>query len=331
MKAKNKDISVVIPTRNRLDSLNRTLDSITKQSFLPSAIIIVDSSDCLLEKSQLTNDLSFCDLQIFHSKPSVCLQRNIGIEKSNSEYIFLCDDDVEFDPNYIEEILSFLEKNKTETVASGLLLENKKNKWTYCEEKKSSLSLIYSYFFGFSLGFNLNTTDYSTHFLAKPISNLYQKKGNRIAKSGWPIIINFEGKVFKTPIYGLGASIVKTSNLKKVLFDTAFYENGIGDNYDLAIGLSSEINVLTTTKAYHHREKKNRINANKSYYYRVGALHYILKKHKRFNSIHLIFLVWSLVGNSFLFLVKGKLKLLFYNFELIARIVLNLPLYKSKN
>ena len=145
------------------------------------------------------------------------------------------------------------------------------------------------------------------------------------------VFTNFKGNVFKTPIYGLGASIIKSENLKKVLFDTAFYENGIGDNYDLAISLNSQINVVKNVKAFHHREKINRLNNNKAYFYRVGALHYIIKKHKKFNLTNRLFLVWSLLGNAMVFLLKGKIKLLIINFELICRIIFNFPLYKSKN
>ncbi len=326
-----KTVSVVIPTRNRLDSLNRTLASIEKQTFVPNEVIIVDSSDFAIQKNQLLGNFNNSVLQIIHSKPSVCEQRNIGIKKCTSNYIFLCDDDIEISENYLESLVLFLESNPNEVVCSGLIMENKNNLWTYCEPKKSIFNLFLAYIFGFSVGFEIDRKQFYENYFTKKIVDFYIKKGNFISKSGWPIITNFKEDVFKTPIYGLGASIIKAENLKKVLFDTAFYENGIGDNYDLTIGLNHKINVIKSAKAYHYREKTNRINNDKAYFYRVAALHYILKKHQRFSVQNLIFLFWSLAGNSVIFLLNGKIKIFFYNFELIFRIIFNLPLYKSKN
>lgn len=321
-------ISVVIPTRNRLDSLNRTLVSISNQTCFPKEIIIVDSSDITLSKEQLVLDTE--NLIIINSIPSVCLQRNIGIQKSSSDYIFLCDDDIEISENYIDELVTYLEASATENITSGLLLEKKGEGWTYGDEKKSILSLVISFIFGLSLGFDMNNKDYPNNFFIQKIVNSYIKKGNNISKSGWPNIINYKGDVFKTSIYGLGASIIRACELKKVSFDTSFYKNGIGDNYDLAIGLNSSIAVIKKAKAYHHRENTNRLDNNLAYYYRVAALHYILLKHKRFNYKNILFLLWSLFGNSILFLKQGEFKRVYYNLLLIFRIIFNKNLYKQQ-
>lgn len=321
-------ISVVIPTRNRLASLNRVLLSIAKQTHAPKEIIIVDSSDCPLEVKELTVQNS---VQIIHSKPSVCLQKNIGIEKSTSDYIFLCDDDIEVSDNYCKELANFLDTHKKETIASGLLLENDHGNWTYCEMPLSLIGLVTASIFGFSVGFDANSTELNSGFWAKRIIRHYKCKGNVIAKSGWPIIVNFGGDNFQTPIYGLGASVIRTKALKKVRFDEVFFAHGIGDNYDLAIGLNAEVNVLKEAKAYHHRETTNRMPNKKAYSYRIHALHYILKKHRRFNNVNLLYFCWSLIGKSLVFLSKGKFKSVYYNLEVMLRILCNRPLYKVKH
>lgn len=321
-------ISVVIPTRNRLESLNRILASLATQTFQPKEIIIVDSSDSPLAIRALAVPKS---IQIIHSKPSVCLQRNIGIEKCTSDYIFLCDDDIELSENYCEALVNFLDENNDEMIASGLVLEKDNDNWTYSEKKISEIGLIMAYLFGFSVGFDANAKEQNQGFLGKKISDYYKKKGNLIAKSGWPIIVNFGVTDFQTPIYGLGAAIIRRDVLKKVGFDEAFYTHGIGDNYDLAIGLNAKVNVLKEAKAYHHRETTNRISNEKAYSYRIHALHYILKKHQRFDKVNLLYFCWSLIGKSLVFLSKGKLKSVYYNLEVITRILRNQPLYKVKN
>ncbi|NMH86664.1 glycosyltransferase family 2 protein [Flavivirga algicola] len=320
-------VSIIIPTRNRLISLKRTLRSISKQTCLPKEIIIIDSSDNLLKREQV--DLKFnCDLQIIQSKPSVCLQRNIGIKKSHSNYIFLCDDDIEISKNYIEELVRFLNKNPSETIASGLIYEKHQDKWLYCFPKSSTLGLLHSYIFSCSLNFELDKRDYPNNFIIQKIIDSYIKKGNHISKSGWPCTISYTGDYFAAPIYGLGASIIRSKDLKNVLYDTAFYTHGVGDNYDLAIGLDKDINVIKRANAYHHKEIINRVNSDKAYYYRIGALHYILLKHKRFNHINLLFLIWSLIGNSILFLKKRALKKIYYSLIMILRIIFHRNLYQ---
>ncbi len=324
------DISVVIPTRNRLDSLNRTLHSISHQTSSPKEIIIVDSSDFPLEKSQLTTLFPKSTLEVIHTNPSVCLQRNIGIAKSSSEYIFLLDDDIEISGNYIETLLTHLETHQNETICSGLVLENKNGKWSYSEEQKSNLGLLVTYIFGLSVWFDIHKRIKPKSYINRHIFEAYIKKGNSISKAGWPIVIDFKAPEFVTPVYGLGASIIRSEKLKKVKFDTAFYNNGVGDNYDLIMSLDSGVRVVMNAEAYHHREKTNRVDHTKSYYYRIAALHYILLKHPRFTFVNLFYLMWSLLGNSILFLAQGKIKMLWYTIEIITRIIFNFPLYKNE-
>ncbi|MES2411839.1 MAG: glycosyltransferase [Bacteroidota bacterium] len=322
-------ISVVIPTRNRLVSLNRILDSIARQTLAPKEIIIIDSSENPLQRKQLQT--TFTTIQILHSTPSVCLQRNIGIEKSNSDYIFLCDDDIELSENYCEVLLGFLESNKGEIIASGLVLENHTSNWTYSEKKPSTLGLINAYIFGLSVGFDANVPKLNNGFFTKRIISHYKNKGNSIAKSGWPIITNFDGKVFQAPIYGLGASMIRNEALKKIGFDETFYANGIGDNYDLAIIINAPVNVIKEAEAFHHREKTDRLQNEKAYYYRINALHYILLKHKRFTVRNLAYFFWSLLGKSIQFLLRANFKTVYYNLEVMLRILFNQPLYRNKN
>ena len=323
-------ISIIIPTRNRVDSLLRALHSVTNQTRKPKEIIIVDSSDVPLNCDLFGTNLKLLDIQIYHTHPSVCYQRNFGIQKSTSDYTLLLDDDIELSENYVEILLNHLEANETETLCSGLILENRKGAWTYCEEKKSLLGIYMAAVFGLSVGFDCYESKFSNHFMSKWIIDTFKKNGNSLSRAGWPIMIDYRGTFFRTPIYSLGAAIIRTENLKNVQFDQAFYENGVGENYDLLMSLDQKVGIISTATAFHYKEKSNRLKVEQSYYYRIAALHYILLKHKRFTFINLLYLIWSLIGNSILFLGKGKIKMLGYNFEVIARIIFNAPLYKSK-
>ncbi|TCP28282.1 glycosyl transferase family 2 [Tenacibaculum skagerrakense] len=321
------NVTVVIPTRNRLESLKRTLVSLKNQSQLPKEIIVVDSSDDKIKEEDINNSYTFSQLSLIHSKPSVCLQRNIGIEKSNSEYIFLCDDDMELPENYIESISEYLNENQDVNIVSGLVVEKRNEGWKYSETRISFLKLLVYHIFGLSVWAELKLKDFSKNKLIQNFVKNYLKKGNRIAKSGWPIVINYELPVFKTPIYSLMCAIVRSETIKKSPYDVAFYENGIGDNYDVLMSMNSEITVLSTIKVKHHKAPINRLKTEQAYYYRVSALHYILLKFERFDTRNLAFFMWSIMGNSMLFLSKGRFKMLGYNIKLLTRILANKSIY----
>jgi hypothetical protein len=184
--------------------------------------------------------------------------------------------------------------------------------------------------FRLSVGFDCYESTLPNNFICNLILPFLKKNGNSLSKAGWPILIDYRGPFFETPVYSLGAALIRTEKLKNVPFDTAFYENGIGENYDLLMSLNSDVNIITDAKAYHHRETSNRLSPARSYYYRIAALHYILVKSKKFTFINQIYFIWSLLGNSILFLGNGNIKMIWYNLQVILRILFHFPLYKPK-
>ena len=112
---KKLNISIIIPTRNRHQKLIKTIDYLNKNSFFFKEIIIIDSSD---NKEKVNNELKnkFKNLKIksFYSKPSISLQRNIGLDKANknSNYIMFLDDDVKFEKKSFKVMKNYLNNNK---------------------------------------------------------------------------------------------------------------------------------------------------------------------------------------------------------------------------
>jgi glycosyltransferase involved in cell wall biosynthesis len=100
-------ISVVIPTYKRPDRLERLLLSISKQTFLPEEIIIVDDAsdmkseyDACINKFQHTfKSIQYIELEKNSGAPSV---RNTGIKLAKNEWIALVDDDDEWLPEKLE-------------------------------------------------------------------------------------------------------------------------------------------------------------------------------------------------------------------------------------
>ena len=115
-------ISVVIPTCNRKRNLLSLLNNLSKSTFPLQEIIIVDSGEERLNALELS---SFSNLYIEYksSEKSVCIQRNIGIRAAKSEWIFLCDDDIEMPADYLLKLSEHIKAHPEAGAVSGLVLQ----------------------------------------------------------------------------------------------------------------------------------------------------------------------------------------------------------------
>jgi hypothetical protein len=104
----------------------------------------------------------------------------------------------------------------------------------------------------------------------------------------------------------LGASLINKQWLLNSPFDQVLDPHGIGDNYGVAINfpIPQSIQVLSYTYANHHRNSENRLSKAVSYYRRVLALHYFLKR-KENSAVRSFWFIWSLVGNLIYFIMQG--------------------------
>jgi len=299
-------ISTVIVTRNRKESLYRTLQALDNQTCKLQEVIIVDSSDEELSEAELSSTFDKLNIKYITSVPSVCVQRNIGICKSTSDYIFICDDDVEPEPGYVSALSNYIESNSSAIAVSGLILQTDENgNWISQFPPKSTVNLLFSLIFQLSVWGEVDEKVLKSVWI-KPVIRFYKKRGNGFSFAGWPIITDFSDPVFETNIYGLGASIVKKEWLINNPFDEVLDQYGIGDNYGICISFPVKIKVLTNLSVFHHRVTENRLDSSTAYYRRVLALHYFLKKSNKFNYINTFWLLWSLTGNIILFLKKRQ-------------------------
>ena len=101
-------ISVVIPTLNRINTLQRALDSVINQTYKPAEIIVVDngSSDGTLKflKEQYPKITILTE-----NKIGVSSARNKGIKKSINKWIALLDSDDAWHPRKLEIQTSMLD------------------------------------------------------------------------------------------------------------------------------------------------------------------------------------------------------------------------------
>jgi glycosyltransferase involved in cell wall biosynthesis len=300
------DISVIIATRNRFSSLVKTVQSIEDQTYRPFEIIIVDASDqneSLPEKWK-----SSIPIKYFSHRPSVCAQRNYGIKKAVSEWIFICDDDIELDKIYFEELVEHCKANTTCGAAAGLLLQKENGVWVKNYPVKSFAELIWKYAFQLSIWgeIELNPPTLLAPFY-KSLKKFYRKRENTMTLGGWPLITEWGAAVMKTKFYSLGATLVRKEWLLNSPFDETLDAHGIGDNYGVALGFPGEhpIHVLSSTCALHHKVSENRLNEALARSRRIIALNHFLSK-KNSSLRTRFFFVWSSFSYVIFSLIKDR-------------------------
>ena len=311
-------ISAVIPTCDRKAALLILLDSLNRSSHPPYEVIIVDSGDDKLarEDYRIFTRLS---IRHIHSERSVCIQRNLGIREATGTHIFLCDDDMELTAAYLKKLEDHLTAHPEAGAASGLVLQKEKGIWQASYPIRSGTELIRKFIFQLSIWGEIECRD---TLLLKKIKNYYRRKGNHISKAGWPVITAFSGDYFISPIYGLGASLIKKEWLLLSPYEEALDRNGIGDNYGVAMGFPIPgIHVLTDAFVYHHQESSNRPNQPLLYLRRVLALDYFIHSKKSLRHIKKRWLLWSLTGNLLMALLArngGMIRSTFAGLRTIA-------------
>ena len=143
------DISVVIPTCNRKTRLLSLLQNLNNSILPVKEAIIVDSGEDRLNDADIA---AFHDLDVKYilSEKSVCLQRNKGIAIARSEWIFLCDDDIEVPDDYLKILEQHIIDHPEAGAVSGSVLQKEKDKWVAHYVERSSLKLFWKYFFQLS-------------------------------------------------------------------------------------------------------------------------------------------------------------------------------------
>jgi GT2 family glycosyltransferase len=99
----------IIATRNRHDYLVEAVRSVLGQTVLPAELCVVDSSEEPLHRSEIEQlcEAAGVKLDYVHPAPrGLTIQRNIGIERTTGDPVFLIDDDVWLAPDVHEEVLA---------------------------------------------------------------------------------------------------------------------------------------------------------------------------------------------------------------------------------
>ena len=105
---------IIIPTKDRIKELKTTLSFLNNNNFFFKKIIIVDASNFEIKKEIKKTISNYnLDIELVDSKPSTCLQRNVGFNfLNNDEYIMFLDDDNIFNLDAFYKMQIFLKTHK---------------------------------------------------------------------------------------------------------------------------------------------------------------------------------------------------------------------------
>jgi len=298
------EISVVIPTCDRPERLRALLANLNRSTHPLREVLVIDSSDERLGPEAFAG---FDQLGVVYlsAARSVCVQRNAGIRLASAPWVFLCDDDMEVPPDYLTRLAAHVAAHPACGAVSGLFLEKQAGGWSGQFPETSSLVVAWKFLFEMGMWGPIR----GRGPVARAIAGRCRARGNHIARSGWPVITEMEGAFFRTPVYTLGASLVRRDWLLASPFDESLDSHGLGDNYGVAIGFPAEgIHVLNDAPVYHHRAEANRIADGVAQERRMLALHYFIQTRRELADVDVrtAHLLWSLIGAAILHAASGN-------------------------
>lgn len=117
---KNSLVSVIIPTKNRPDTLANAVNSVLSQTWKNLEILVIDDNSDLKTKTYLSRLKNTKNIKVFSNvKPfGAATARNLGIKHSIGNFVAFLDDDDLWAKNKIELQLLELKKNPNAVAAS---------------------------------------------------------------------------------------------------------------------------------------------------------------------------------------------------------------------
>ncbi|NQY05908.1 MAG: glycosyltransferase family 2 protein [Flavobacteriaceae bacterium] len=120
-----RELDVIIPTIGRREYLYDVLVDFKNQPCLPKRVNIVEQNP----DPKGTSDLDYIENEawpfeiehIFIHKTGVCNARNLALSKTNSEWVFLSDDDGRFEPNLIADVFDKLNEYGAQAATTSYL------------------------------------------------------------------------------------------------------------------------------------------------------------------------------------------------------------------
>jgi len=110
-------VSVIIPTMNRPNDLERCLRSIIAQTRMPDELLVVDDGE--LDPAHFKSLLEATPIRFVYVKKDrrgLARSRNVGVSRASGDVIVFLDDDTELDPAYLSGYLEIFAADQGERI-----------------------------------------------------------------------------------------------------------------------------------------------------------------------------------------------------------------------
>ncbi|HXG85357.1 MAG TPA: glycosyltransferase family 2 protein [Pyrinomonadaceae bacterium] len=108
-------ISVIVPTHNRADALQKTLNNLLFQDFEGRWEVVVVNNNSTDDTNEVVRSVQAefpVPLHLFHEKiPGPAAARNCGVKKSAGEFIVFIDNDILVEPDFVRQRVKIIEEN----------------------------------------------------------------------------------------------------------------------------------------------------------------------------------------------------------------------------
>lgn len=142
------DVSVIMATYNRGNSIKRAIDSALNQSFKNFELIIVDdgSSD---NTKEIVNNINDDRVSYYYKENGgQSSARNYGIKKAKGKYIMFLDDDDEYVEDALERILKKIKETDLKWIYCTQYLSVRKNEEVLINRGNGIKGNVYKYLLG---------------------------------------------------------------------------------------------------------------------------------------------------------------------------------------
>lgn len=122
-------VSVVIPNYNGMQYVKRCLDSLEKQTLTSREIIFVDNGSTDGSREYVQQNYPSVRLEALPENTGFCGAVNVGIRLSAGEYVVLCNNDTEAEPDFLEQLyLGIKDKKKAFSGAAMMIRFHERDK-----------------------------------------------------------------------------------------------------------------------------------------------------------------------------------------------------------
>jgi len=270
--------SLIVPTKDRTKKVINLLNQITEKNIFFSEIIIVDSSN-EKNKKELIDFISGKKIKLISSKPSISLQRNLGLKNSNllNEFIMFCDDDIVFKNQAFQEMDKGI--NKYIDVAAFSFNLDSPIKDNFLEKIKRS-------------------------YIVNKIG-IYSDQPGKVLRNGWQTKFINVDKDLEVQWLSTQAVIYRRKKIDSLEFDENLGQYSYLEDFDFSFMLSKKSKLMVISLAkYNHPNFIERKDFN------FGKLeiinrYYLVKKHN-FNKFNFFLSAIIKIIINFFEIFRGK-------------------------